>query len=161
MSALPKQYASVSDNTIRLQDIAIPEGDWAAFLRATAGCRDEVMTPKARDEMIAYKRACALAYMGRRAQKCGGVCNRLIPRIFSEQAVITLGKSNAEVRYQRYPWLEKLLKLMVDIELIQDEISAQANVISLTGNTSGINRNVIAPQVMKTASFPFESPAHA
>ena len=78
----------------------------------------------------AYKRACAMAYLGKRAQLHGGVCSTLHPHIMTPQFIADLETSNRTIRYSRYPWLRSLMNLLEEIERIQDQISS-TNVISL------------------------------
>lgn len=164
MSVLLQQYESVSDSAAHPNNIQISEGDWTAYMLEITNCRREILTRQALDDVISFKRSCALAYLGRRAQKHGGVCSRSQPRIFSAEAIAGLSENNAKTRFQRYPWLEKLLKLMADIETIQDEISVQGNVISLT-NTGPFPgpgaRNAMTNGVVRTPLFSFDSPARA
>jgi hypothetical protein len=47
----------------------------------------------------------------------------------STQLVADLAERNRAKRYARYPWLEKLLKLMAEIEQVQEQVSS--NVFSL------------------------------
>jgi len=73
-----------------------------------------------------------LSYLGRRAQHHGGVCSQTHPRILTAQFIAEMAENNKTQRYLRYPWLEKLLNLLAEIERIQDEISNErTNVISL------------------------------
>lgn len=104
------------------------EGDWNSYLHHIAVERAE-LCDDAR-ELISYRRRCALAYLGKRAQLRGGVYSRTRPRILTPETIDTLRESNRQKRYARYPWLEKLLALMAEIERIQDQASS-SNVFSL------------------------------
>jgi hypothetical protein len=80
--------------------------------------------------ILAYKRACAMAYLGKRAQLHGGVCSTRHPHIMTPQFIADLEVSNRAVRYARYPWLKSLMTLLGEIEQIQDQISA-SNIFTL------------------------------
>ena len=79
---------------------------------------------------LEYKRACALAYLGRRAQMHGGVCSTRHPHIITQQFIVDLETSNRMQRHARYPWLKALMSLLGEIEQIQDQIST-SNVLTL------------------------------
>ncbi|MBC7499614.1 MAG: hypothetical protein H7315_03830 [Herminiimonas sp.] len=165
MSLPSKQYESLSVEKKQSHAVSISEGDWPGYLAATINCSKNILSREALEEVIERKRACALAYLGRRAQKHGGVCSRTQPRILTMQMIGELGKTNADLRYKRYPWLEKLLKLMADIESIQDDISMQSNVISMTGNLNDFsganNRRAIPPMPIKSPAFSFDATSRA
>jgi hypothetical protein len=59
------------------------------------------------------------------------VCSKNTPRILTPDAIRELGEANRAKRYTRYPWIETLLKLLAEIELIQDANANSFNVISL------------------------------
>ena len=80
--------------------------------------------------LLEYKRACAMAYLGRRAQLHGGVCSTRHPHIMTAQFTLDLEANNRVVRFTRYPWLRALMLLLGEIEQIQDQI-ATTNVITL------------------------------
>jgi hypothetical protein len=103
------------------------EGDWNSYLHQIALRRDQADDAQ---DLVSYKRRCALAYLGKRAQLYGGVYSRTRPRILTPETINGLRENNREKRYARYPWLEKLLALMAEIERIQDQASA-SNVFSL------------------------------
>ena len=132
MSALMEASATISKSAAELHAIEIKEGDWHAY-------QQHITSPPSDPElidyfggMIKYKRMCALAYLGRHAQHHGGVCSHAHPRILTMQFIAEMAVNNKIQRYIRYPWLEKLLNLLAEIESIQDEISNQRNnVISL------------------------------
>jgi hypothetical protein len=106
------------------------EGDWNNYLHQIAASRDKTSASQDVAKLLAYKRQCALAYLGKRAQLCGGVCGKR-PIVLTPEAIIALGESNRTKRYDRYPWIETLLKLMAEIELIQDQSAGAPKVFSL------------------------------
>jgi hypothetical protein len=132
MSASMETSTAISKSGAELLAVDIKEGDWHAY-------QQHITRPPSDRDVIdcfgsisKYKRMCALAYLGRRAQHHGGVCSKAHPRILSVQFIADMTESNKKQRYIRYPWLEKLLALMAEIERIQDEISNEShNVISL------------------------------
>lgn len=112
--------------------IEIKEGDWHAFQQHITRPPSDKNLIDYFGNIIKYKRMCALAYLGKRAQYHGGVCSNAHPRILTVQCIAELAESNKTQRYARYPWLEKLLNLLAEIERIQDEISNEtSNIISL------------------------------
>jgi hypothetical protein len=108
------------------------EGDWNTYVAQIASLRGAMDQPCDMHELLRYKRQCALAYLGRRAQLHGGLCSRT-PRVLSTQLIADLAERNRSQRYARYPWLEKLLKLMAEIELIQEQ-ACSTNVFSLVSS---------------------------
>jgi hypothetical protein len=115
--------------------IEIREGDWKAYLYYIKKCRDNKNIQEHYDSVIAYKRACAMAYLGKRAQYNGGVCSITRPHIITPQFIANLEASNKAQRYSRYPWLEALMNVLAEIERIQDEISISSNIFSLMPNS--------------------------
>src|SRR5713226_4336273 len=91
--------------------IEIREGDWKAYLHHLTNHHDNNDLVSRHGGAIAYKRQCAMAYLGKRAQLHGGVYSRTQPRILTPQYIADLGARNKAQRYQRYPWLETLLNL--------------------------------------------------
>jgi hypothetical protein len=130
VSAVLDSEETVSDISPKAGTIEIREGDWKAYLQSTARCKDDKHLADRYGGTIAYKRACALAYLGRRAQLHGGVCSTRHPHIMTPQFIAELEITNRSIRYARYPWLRSLMNLLAEIEQIQDQIS-NANVISL------------------------------
>jgi hypothetical protein len=106
------------------------EGDWNSYLHQIATRAPENLSDDA-DDLVDYKRRCALAYLGKRAQLHGGVYSRTRPRILTPEMITKLREGNRAKRYARYPWLEKLLALMSEIERIQDDQACLSNVFSL------------------------------
>lgn len=123
---------STGDAIIQALPLDVQEGDWRSYRRHLESIQHHnVSAFDIVGGVIAYKRACALAYLGKRAQLHGGVCSRTRPRILTAEFVTELGKSNCTQRFGRYPWLETLMKLFTEIERIQDEVTLGENVISL------------------------------
>ena len=102
------------------------EGDWQAYVSA---CGKVDATFEGVADVLSSKRACALAYLGRRAQRQGAVYSKNRPRILTTQAIASLVAGNRTQRYKRYPWLERLLTLLAEIESMQDEIFLQGNIL--------------------------------
>ncbi|MEO6351685.1 MAG: hypothetical protein ABI575_01860 [Oxalobacteraceae bacterium] len=131
MSALMEASATIS-NDAESSAIEIKEGDWTSYQQHVARCLSEGDLDVYSGDIIIYKRMCALAYLGRRAQHHGGVCSSVLPRILTAQLIAEMANNNKTQRYVLYPWLEKLMGLLAEIERIQDVISnEQNNVISL------------------------------
>jgi len=84
-------------------------------------------------ELIALKRASALAYLGKRSQNEGGVYSKTQLRILTPEFVQVMAKTNTAQRFMRYPWLERLLGLIDEINQVQDQISLRGNVLPFTG----------------------------
>jgi hypothetical protein len=114
--------------------IEIIEGDWKAYVQHSTQCETQSMRDSF-ESILAYKRACALAYLGRRAQKHGGVCSTTHPHIMTQELIANLEAGNRIDRYARYPWLEAWTGILGEIERIQDAISTSSNVISILPNT--------------------------
>jgi len=110
--------------------IEIREGDWKAYRQCIARAREDKSILDRYGTIAEYKRACALAYLGKRAQLHGGVCSTRHPHIMTQQLINDLETTNRHVRYSRYPWLRALMTLLGEIEQIQDQISS-TNVITL------------------------------
>jgi hypothetical protein len=108
------------------------EGDWHAYLSA---CDRVHATFEAVTDVVSSKRACALAYLGRRAQRQGAVYSKNRPRILTTQLIASLEAANRTQRFKRYPWLERLLTLLAEIESMQDEIFLQGNILPFSRPT--------------------------
>lgn len=128
----PNGAAAPVSSTERIE---IREGDWKAYLYFSKKRHDPEVLLAAYGTLTTYKRACAMAYLGRRAQVNGGVCSTSHAHIFTLQFVASLEAGNKQARFTRYPWLESLLNILVEIERLQDEISGGSNVISIVGAT--------------------------
>lgn len=123
------------------------EGDWNAYLRQINDRRHGTDLAESTAEALIYKRQCALAYLGRRAQLYGGVCSKTTPRILTPKMIAELGESNRAKRYLRYPWIEKLLDLMTEIELTQDQSASSSNVFSLMQSVEGLDESPSATRL--------------
>jgi len=123
---------SASDPIVQALPPEVQEGDWRSYRRHLDAIQlHNVSAFDMVGGINAYKRACALIYLGKRAQLHGGVCSRTRPRILTAEFVTELGRANCIQRFGRYPWLEALIKLLTEIERIQDEVTLGENVISL------------------------------
>lgn len=140
MSTVTDTISLASDLSIRPSMISNREGDWNSYLDQIAGRRGKTGLPEDPLDLLTYKRQCALAYMGKRAQFHGGVCSKTTPRILTPQMISELGDANRTKRYNRYPWIERLLNLMAEIELIQDQTNNQ-NVFSLVQSIEAIGES--------------------
>lgn len=131
MSAVPDSEITVTSvSPAKSGAIEIREGDWKAYLQCIARSKEDKSIADRYGSIVEYKRACALAYLGRRAQLHGGVCSTRHPHIMTQQFINDLETTNRTIRYSRYPWLRALMSLLAEIEQIQDQISS-ANVITL------------------------------
>ena len=130
MSAVLDSKEMISTIGPRSDAVEIREGDWKAYLHCVARYKEDKAIAERYGSVVAYKRACAMAYLGKRAQLHGGVCSTLHPHIRTPQFIADLETSNRTIRYSRYPWLRSLMNLLEEIERIQDQISS-TNVISL------------------------------
>lgn len=130
MSAVLFANEHVSDVYPKETAIEIREGDWKGYLEHLAKPRNNKYFISCYGDLNAYKRQCALAYLGKRAQLRGGACSRTQPRILTPDVIAELSSKNKAERYQRYPWLETLINLLAELERNQEEISG-CDVISL------------------------------
>lgn len=130
-ASLANAGASMTNTNQNFAAIEIREGDWKTYQQYCANNSGNKHLANSYGGALGYKRACALAYLGRRAQFHGGVCSKTHPSILTPQFVADLEASNKAKRYARYPWMEALLNLLTEIERIQDQITNTDNVISL------------------------------
>ncbi len=130
MSAVIYANNLVPDICPKAMAIEICEGDWKTYLRHISKRHDNKVFMGRDGDVMVYKRQCAMAYLGKRAQIHGGVYSRTLPRTLTAQFNADLEARNRAQRYQRYPWLEKLQNLLAEIERIQDE-GLGSDVISL------------------------------
>jgi len=130
VSAVLDSENTMSSPSPRSGAIEIREGDWKAYLQCISRCKDDKFILDRYGSIAEYKRACALAYLGKRAQLHGGVCSTRHPHIMTPQFISDLESTNRTTRYTRYPWLRALMNLLGEIEQIQDQISS-TNVITL------------------------------
>lgn len=107
----------------------IAEGDWDAYKLACKQA-DKIVTLDT-PEKIEYKRAYATAYLGARAVANGGVSPKSRPRVLSQDFVSSLSKQNASKRFSQYPWLQRLVTLMEEIEQLQETVSDNRNIFHL------------------------------
>jgi hypothetical protein len=131
VSAVLNSEETIPSTNDKTTSAEIREGDWKAYLHFSAKGRANPAVIERYGSAAAYQRACALAYLGRRAQLHGGVCSTRHPHIITSQFIADLEATNKAQRYSRYPWLEALMNILAEIERIQDEISVSTNVISL------------------------------
>lgn len=103
--------------------------DWRAYLEANREIRENNALETR--EVIALKQACALAYLGKRSQNEGGVYSKTRVRILTPEFVQTMAKTNTAQRHKRYPWLERLLSLLDEIDEVQDQIALKGKVLSI------------------------------
>lgn len=130
-SVLPATRAPVGSLVAQeATPLVIREGDWQAYLARTVDMYSDTHEFSDLAILAEYKRQCAFDYLGKRAQKQGGVCSKK-PRILTAEVVARLEESNRTKRYARYPWIEKLLKLMAEIERLQEENAGSPNVFAL------------------------------
>lgn len=125
-------FSKSAEKAESLLQIGITEGDWVAYKCWIK--REEPESSivfKSYGTETAYLRACALAYLGRRAQLHGGVCSRTQPRVLTSAFITKLEGANRTERFRRYSWLETLLNLLAEIDRIQEEVAFTGNVISL------------------------------
>ena len=130
MSAVLDSEEMVSKIPPKAGAVEIREGDWKAYLYCLSRLGEDKSILERYGSVVAYKRACAMAYLGKRGQLHGGVCSTRHPHIMTPQFIADLESSNRTIRYARYPWLRALMNLLEEIERIQDQISS-TNVITL------------------------------
>jgi hypothetical protein len=109
----------------------IREGDWKAYVMVSRRKLELQTLLDTHGSLTAYKRACALAYLGRRAQLRGGVCSTAHAHILTPHYLAALEAGNKAQRYTRYPWLEAMMVILADIERLQEEITCTSNVIPI------------------------------
>ncbi|OGB26279.1 MAG: hypothetical protein A3I66_19175 [Burkholderiales bacterium RIFCSPLOWO2_02_FULL_57_36] len=107
------------------------EGNWDEYQYQNARCRNVDNVPRTSSGLLAHKRKCALAYLGKRAQLHGGVCSKMMPRVLTPSVIADLEASNQAKRFSLYPWMETLMNLTAEIERTQDQSANPDNVISL------------------------------
>lgn len=129
MSAMLESEGMAVSSASKSGSIDIREGDWKSYLQHLAKYNGNPALADRYGDRNAYQRACALAYLGRRAQVHGGVYSTRHPHIMTPQYLADLEASNKATRYTRYPWLRALMTLLAEIEQIQDQISG-TNVLS-------------------------------
>jgi hypothetical protein len=130
MGSLSQSQSAPVSTTSKSIDTEIREGDWDAYQLYSARCSNKDGVADM-ESLLTYRQQCALAYLGKRAQFHGGVCSKIQPRIFTAHFINELGVSNKVKRFKRYPWLEKFVDLIAEIEREQENTSGSGNVISL------------------------------
>lgn len=103
--------------------------DWRTYLEACREISGNVSLDAG--QMLAHKQACALAYLGKRAQNEGGVYSKAHMRILTPEFVQSMSRANTAQRYKRHPWLERLLMLLDEIDEVQDQIALRGKVLSI------------------------------
>lgn len=89
-------------------------GDWGLFLRR---CKFVDTNPSIdMSESIKLKRCFCLAYLGTRAQAAGGVYMQSRPSVFTPAYVERFAAENTSKRFARYPWLERLIGLLQQLD---------------------------------------------
>ncbi len=115
----------------------IREGDWGAYQRhSKIFCEADFVTSNG--SLNTFRRQCALAYLGKRAQLYGGACSKTQHRTFTPRFLVELGMANESRRFGRYPWLGKLIDLIAEIEREQSNVADSGNVICLIGAPTGL-----------------------
>ena len=120
------------------------QGNWDEYQYQTQNARCRIGSNLLRDSagLLAHKRKCALAYLGKRAQLHGGVCSKTMPRILTPRMIAELEANNRAKRFSLYPWMETLMNLTAEIERTQDRVANSANVISLLPATTHYRNNL-------------------
>ena len=95
-------------------DDAAAVGDWHMFCHRCAFV--DASPVIGTSDAITLKRRFGLAYLGGRAQACGGVYMRARPSVFTPSFVEKLASANAATRFARYPWLERLIDLLQQLD---------------------------------------------
>ena len=101
------------------------ERDWRAYTTASREIGFSVGLDSR--EVLALKQARALAYLGKRAQNEGGVYSKTRARVLTPEFVQSMAKYNTALRYKRYPWLERLLTLLDEIDQVQDQLALRGS----------------------------------
>lgn len=103
-------------------DDAVAAGDWGVYGRR---CTFIAANPAINSmDAVILKRRFGLAYLGHRAQLRGGVYLRSRPSVFTPDLIEKLALENTRARYARYPWLERLTQLLLQLD--QDQYAADA-----------------------------------
>ena len=130
MSTCPTEYPSAAVQIAEInQPVELPEfdddaaaGDWGLYRRR---CTFIDVNPAINSaDAAALKCRFALTYLGHRAQLRGGVYLRLRPSVFTPSLIEKLAEENTRARYTRYPWLERLMQLLLQLD--QDQYAADS-----------------------------------
>ena len=105
-------------------------GDWHMFQHRCAFVDASPIISVS--DAIALKRRFGLAYLGGRAQACGGVYMRARPSVFTPPFVEKLASANAVARFARYPWLERLIDLLQQLDQDQYRSDSQSGNVSVS-----------------------------
>ena len=89
-------------------------GDWGLFLHRCKCIEADPLIETS--QSIKLKQRVCLAYLGSRAQAAGGVYMRARPSVFTAAYVERLTADNANKRFGRYPWLERLIDLLQQLD---------------------------------------------
>jgi hypothetical protein len=110
--------------------VNLSEGDWTGYINATSMI--QAASPDLLDDPLQAKRQLALNYLGKRAQAEGAVYSRSESRVLTPQLQQKLSSTNQSMRFQRYPWLERMMSLLNEIENAQQEICMGSKVLSFS-----------------------------
>lgn len=141
----PVQDAAVDFSEIDDESAA---GDWGLYQRRCAFVGGSPVIDN--HDAVALKRRFCLAYLGQRAQALGGVYMRLRPSVFTPTFIEKLAAENATKRFTRYPWLERLIALLQQLD--QDQYMSspqQGNIVS----TSRAHHLYVVPTTTSSNSF--------
>jgi hypothetical protein len=105
-------------------------GDWGLYQRRCGYIDGNKGIERA--AALALKRRFSLAYLGGRAQLAGGVYMRTRPSVFAPEFVERMALENASRRYKRYPWLEQLTQLQLQLDQDQYRSAPQQSTILAT-----------------------------
>ena len=95
-------------------------GDWGLFQRRCTFVAGNALIDE-RDRAALKRRFC-LAYLGHRAQAHGGVYMGARPSVFTPVYVERMAADNTSRRFARYPWLERLIELLQQLD--QDQYTS-------------------------------------
>ncbi len=110
----PVDPASVPSVDFPEFDDTAAAGDWGLFRRR---CTFVDASPVIDlHDALTLKRRFSLAYLGNRAQAFGGVYMRARPSVFTPAFVERMAAENAEKRFTRYPWLQRLIDLLQQLD---------------------------------------------
>ncbi len=129
METLTSTESNAPANAPLARMVGEHDRDWRAYLSACRAIAENAELDMR--EILARKRACALAYLGKRAQNQGGVYSKTRVRILTPEFVQLMAKSNTSQRFKRYPWLERLLALLDEMDQVQDQIALRGKVLSI------------------------------
>ena len=108
----------------------VREGDWTAYRRHSKSLAKADFAGNV-GGLDNFRRQCALAYLGKKAQFFGGTCSKMVSSTFTPRFVADLGAINESRRFSRYPWLGRLINILAEMERDQSGISDPDNVVSI------------------------------